>query len=678
MLKNQKKRFNPTAVLLLAALLIVPQTVGAPHAAAAVSAGPSDPAEIEKFADSLLNDPAFQNRLQGAGAVFTMVGDGKVLLNKGYGYADIETQTPVDADHTLFPIASVTKTVTTAAILQKVEKGELDLKQDVQAYMNGVTLPNETGVPVTIENLLTHTSGFNYGEGVMNIGDDPELWESLGTYIERSMPTVVREPGTSYRYDNFGFQLLGYILEEIDGQPYEDTLKQNIFEPLGMDNSGFSRDTQTISRMASAYDAQGQPIEIYDKGLSPGLSTSGGMLSTGSDMANFMLAMLGEPGEDGKRFLQSDTLANMQSVQFSMSNELPNSAYGFEYSFRELHNDEAVIGKGGDLPGYHSYLWLLPERGVGGMIMMNTDAYGSQGEVFKAFMDHYYPKPTDTSSSTPSQVAVSSEDLEAYAGIYRNLRNPFRYITVRNENGALELQPSGMMNYRLNPISGRVFSDSNGNKSGFGFDEKGQVSYLYTDYFTDTWYERVPNFKPYTDLQTEDPYTDSIETIRLMGLSTEESAETFGPEQPVTRSEFVGQLAKLSNSQPANSPARFEDARQDPNAGAIELFAEMGGITGYPDGTFRPERPVTREEASLMILRLSSGGADVVSSGSEIEWTEQPSKWAEDAVKFMIEAQLYGPEVKKDSAGAYDYAPSAPLLRQEAAIILVKLAATMG
>ena len=666
MFQLRKVNTKPAAALLLTVLLVLPHVAGVTTAAEASPRGPRDPAEIEQFADNLMT-----NRFKQSGAVLTIVGDGKVLLNKGYGYADIETQTPVDADRTLFAVASVSKTVTAAAVMQQVEQGKIDLDADVQTYMDGLTIPNETDVPVTMADLLTHTSGFERGEGDISLLMPPEARKTLDEFVEQSMPPVVREPGTVYRYDNFAYTLQGYILGKVLDMPYEEVIKQNIFEPLGMENSGFGRVEQTEGRLANAYSSEGQKLDVYKNGLAPAYAPSGGLVTTGSDMAKFMLAMLGE-GETG--ILQSDTITDMEAVHFKMSDRQPISGYGFEFFSRQSYNGEVVAGKGGDMGGFHSYMWLLPEQGVGAMFVTNTDTFASYDGIFKSFMDHYYPK-TEATSINEEFPTLSTEELAKYEGYYRNLRQPSRYAQVTADDGFLQFQSSEMLNFRLQPQSSEAdfFRDTYGNGVGFHKDKEGRVDYLYSDYYKDTWYEKMPDFEAYQDVDADGPYADSIEAIRLMGLSTEESEKNFGPEEAVTRSEFVGQLAKVANSQLLNTPSRFADVQDDPNVQAIQLFTELGGITGYPDGTFRPDQPITREEAALMVFRIASASYGTSLSESTVTFSDPPSSWAADGVKFMIDSQLYDQEVQRDPDGTYNYRPTAPLLRQEAAITLVKL-----
>ncbi|MDO3409394.1 beta-lactamase family protein [Saccharibacillus sp. CPCC 101409] len=633
---------------------------------AAQANGPNNPAEVEQFIDSVFNRTAVQNRLQGAGVVVTVVGNGTALLSKGYGYADIETRAPVDADRTLFRIGSITKTVTAAAVMQLADQGKIDLEQDVQTYMNGLTFADDAGTPVTMADLLTHTSGFDYTEGPVVAGKYKDA-EALDAYVKHYMPSVIRQPGTVYRYDNFGYNLQGYIVQQVAGAPYEETLRRNLFEPLAMNDSGFDLNEETKNRLATAYDSSMQKIESLP--TNPLVSPTGGMLTTGADMGKFMLAMLGRTNPGGVQVLSGQSLEKMESAQFGFSAEMPNTTYGLAYTAHQLNNDEEVVGKGGNLPGFASHLWLLPERGVGVFISTNNDAYDAAPEFFRDFMNHYYPSQTKAASS---ETAPGSVDLQAYEGIYRDLRTPELYVNVRAANDRLEMQSNAPMSVQMNlvPSGENMFVDLYGNRIGFRLDEEGRGRYLNVD-SEGSWYERLPDYPAYKDVKTDSPYADSINAERLMGLSPAESEPNFRPEQPVTRSEFAWQIGVLTHLAPSKKPSRFDDTESDPNTAWIELLAELGAFGDSPGGSFRPQDPITREEAAQIVYLLVDEEVP-----ADIELTEQPSEAAREAVEFMIQSQFYGPEVTRSESGRYDYRPFDPLLRQEMALMIVKMSAS--
>nr|WP_242069438.1 serine hydrolase [Paenibacillus dendritiformis] len=178
--------------------------------------------DVEAFADEF-----FARRdvkaLGVPGALFVVVKDGKVLLQKGYGYADAEKKVPVDPEKTLFRIASVSKVFTAAAVMQLVEQGKIELHRDVQHYLGDIQMKNDIGSPVTMEHLLTHTTGFDVVDPPVgdSISYDLASEVKLEDYVKKWMPAVTRTPGEVYKYDNMASMLQGYIVQQVAGVPFK-------------------------------------------------------------------------------------------------------------------------------------------------------------------------------------------------------------------------------------------------------------------------------------------------------------------------------------------------------------------------------------------------------------------------------------------------------------------------
>ncbi len=179
--------------------------------------------------------------------------NGKVILRKGYGMAEMEWQIP-NSPETKFRLGSITKQFTAMLIMQLVEDGKISLDATISDYLTNYR--KDTGSKITIHNLLTHTSG------IPNYTDDPDLM----TRAIRNPMTVDElvtkfcsgdlefEPGSKYSYSNSGYVILGAIIEEVTGKKYEDVLKENILIPVGMSNSGYDHTSPIIENRASGYD----------------------------------------------------------------------------------------------------------------------------------------------------------------------------------------------------------------------------------------------------------------------------------------------------------------------------------------------------------------------------------------------------------------------------------------
>src|SRR6266446_8784390 len=191
----------------------------------------------------------YVSQKQFMGAVLVARGS-DVLLSKGYGSANLEWEIP-DSPSTKFRLCSITKQFTAASILLLEERGKLKVNDPVKKYLPDVTAPWDK---VTVFHLLTHTSGIPSFTGF----PDYESTEAIPSPAEK---TVARfrdkplefEPGEKWNYSNSGYVLLGYLIEKISGQPYAKFVQENIFDPLGMKDSGYDSNSALILRRASGY-----------------------------------------------------------------------------------------------------------------------------------------------------------------------------------------------------------------------------------------------------------------------------------------------------------------------------------------------------------------------------------------------------------------------------------------
>src|SRR4029077_14136399 len=173
--------------------------------------------DFETFLDALIPSQ-LQNR-NIAGAVVSVVKDGQVLFQKGYGYADVEEKKPVLPDQTVFRSGSISKLFTATAVMQLVEQGKADLDRDVNDYLD-FPIPKTYAEPVTLRQLLTHTGGFEETLKNLFVAHESDI-KPLRSYLMNEMPARVSPPGKIPSYSNYGFTLAGYIVERVSGEKFE-------------------------------------------------------------------------------------------------------------------------------------------------------------------------------------------------------------------------------------------------------------------------------------------------------------------------------------------------------------------------------------------------------------------------------------------------------------------------
>ncbi len=353
-----------------------------------------------------------------AGAVVVVVKDGKVLLQKGYGYADIATRKPVDPDTTLFRPGSVSKLFAWTAVMQLVEQGKLDLDHDVNAYLD-FTVPPYDGQPVTMRNLMTHTAGFEESAKYL-IGAEPWAAPSLDRYLKENMPERIFPPGKIPSYSNYGATLAGYIVQRVSGQPFADYIDQHIFAPLGMQHATVRQPLPANLRplMSSGYeDATGKPKPFEIVGPAPAGSSS----VSGADMARFMIAHLQDGQFNGAQILKPETARMMHSTALNNLPPLNSMLLGF---YQMNRNGHRIIGHAGDSQWFHSELFLFPDDGVGFFISLNSVGVdGAAGPIRQAlheeFADRYFPGPNPGGQPNASH---ATNDASRLAGTYLSSR----------------------------------------------------------------------------------------------------------------------------------------------------------------------------------------------------------------------------------------------------------------
>lgn len=620
--------------------------------------GPSDPKEVEAFADKLFASSTLQKL---PGAVFVVVKDGQILFRKGYGYADVKTKKPMDPDTTVLRFASITKPFASTALLQLAEQGKLDLKKDISTYLGDLTIPRKVDGALTAEHLMTHTSGFDYPEAP----DDLSITTNAD-YVRKYMPTVVRKPGTSYSYDNFGFRLQGYLVERITGVPFHEYGLKHILQPLGMTHSSFIMTPEAKKNLATGYTGTGEVIPYYE--VSPADGPDGSLVSTGSDMAKYMIAMLNGGTYNGQRILQSDTVREMMKIRVSSHSKMPNTSYGFESLYQDSFNGQHIISKGGNLPGFGSFIWLMPERNVGFMVIYNRNEDAKEdfrNIVFRSFMDHYYPDQRPD----PVETIPDKDTVTKLVGEYRDLRVGFRTIRITEQaDGKIQLIDSIYGSQTLSQIDTLLFRTVKGNYVAFKQNEIDGISHM--DYNNVAWYEKLslPDIH-YADVNLDHPYRSYIQDIIMRSGDTEHKG-LFRPASPITRAEFVSMLIKCLRLQPSLHPSSFVDMKGHLAEKDVQTAYEVGFVTGASGKHFKPDTPILRQEAAMIVWRFAKYlGAPL----QEAKLAGDTDAWAIDGVKYAAAMHKYGPEITPRADGSIDYESKRSMLRQEAAALISTL-----
>ena len=347
-----------------------------------------------------------------AGATVAIVKDGKLLFEKGYGFADVAAKKPVDANETLFRPGSISKLFTWTAVMQQVEQGKLDLDRDVNEYID-YKIPDAFGKPITLKNLLTHTPGFE--ESVKDLITFKQDSPDLGRYLKAHIPRRIFPPGTVPAYSNYGAALAGYIVERVSGEPFNQYVEAHIFKPLGMGHSTFVQPLppELAGNMSLGYSvASEKPLQAFEV-VTP--FPAGSLSSTADDMSRFMLAHLQDGRLGDAQILKPETAQLMHSRLFGLDPAANAMAYGF---YEETRNGHRIVGHAGDTGAFHSDLHLVLDSGLGFFVSYNSAGRGQVSPrtiLWEAFLDRYFP-------FEPPTAAVPGERRTGHRRDQRQLR----------------------------------------------------------------------------------------------------------------------------------------------------------------------------------------------------------------------------------------------------------------
>jgi CubicO group peptidase (beta-lactamase class C family) len=427
-----------TAVLVFSALQAAAEPV--------VSTAPLTKADVESWLDGLI--PNAIDRGDIAGGVIVVVKDGQVLAEKGYGYSDVAKKTPVDPEQTLFRPGSISKTFTATAVMQLVEQGKLGLDVDVNQYLD-FKIPPREGQPITLRNIMTHTTGFEETlKGLM--GSAIPL--PLGDYLKAWIPERVFPPGKIPAYSNYASALAGYIVQRVSGEPFADYAQNHILTPLGMTHSSFQQPLPQalLSQMSQGYmTASGQPSYYEMVGVAP----AGSLAATGADMGKYMIAHLQNGSYNGAQILKPETAIAMHAAQPKIYPALNAMALNF---YEHSRNGHRVIAHNGGTQYFHSDLHLFIDDGVGIFISLNSP--GSEGAagalhdaLFHGFADRYFPPAAPLAPATVD-AATAKQHAKLMAGSWESSRRSYsNFVAVSSLLGGLQIvaNDDGTISLRL-------------------------------------------------------------------------------------------------------------------------------------------------------------------------------------------------------------------------------------
>ena len=307
--------------------------------------------------------------------------------------------------------------------MQMVEAGKLDLDADVNSYLD-FKIPATYAQPITLKHILAHTAGFEDGGLGYLIQYFPDHGPELAEAMEKYIPLRVNAPGEVTSYSNYATALAGLIVQNVSGKPFNQYVKEHIFDPLGMTYATFEEPLpqHLAEHMVKGYAREAGKFDEKPYEMINSFGPAGAVAASAEDMAKFMQAHLNLGELNGQRILQEDTARQMHSVIFAGDKRLQGMAHGFyEHNF----NGHRLIGHGGDTMQFHTDMMIDVEQNLGIFVSyMNTVSNKARNGFVKQIYDHYFPQ--ELAPLTPP--ADFAGRAAKYAGTYTFWRRNFSSI----------------------------------------------------------------------------------------------------------------------------------------------------------------------------------------------------------------------------------------------------------
>ena len=501
-----------TAAMTTGAVTTDPVVAGAiPIAAAPANPGarlaagqPLPPNELEAFVDGVVKDAMAREHI--AGVTVSVVQNGQVVLKKGYGFASLNPQRPVDPDRTLFRIASISKTFTWIALMKEVEAGRMRLNQPVNLYLPEKVQVKDQGYdqPVRVANLMDHSPGFEDRALGQLFEDRASRVRPLELYLRQERPRRVHAPGVISTYSNYGVALAGEAVAYSAGKPFERLIEDEILLPLGMSHTTFREPRPAKAGLPAPMPAAlaadiALPMHWTPRGfeqrnyeyvghIAPAASAS----STAGDMARYMIMLLNGGQLNGVTVFGPTTAQAFRTPLRRTPVGINGWAHGF-MSF-DLAGGYRGYGHGGDTLEFHSSLVTVPALNLGVFISTNS-ATGAPlaGRFASRLVQQFYAAPQVFPRAGSPALAA---DGEAVSGYYLTSRRAYSglegFVTSAVGGTTVSVTPQGRLVTASRdetrtwvpdgPLSDRLFIGADGDRRIAFTNEGGQAGAFLVSY----------------------------------------------------------------------------------------------------------------------------------------------------------------------------------------------------
>ncbi len=457
---------NSTKILLCFIFLVI-----FPHYLLCQNPSQSD---YTKFLDSL--NARIQEGMKNQnipGLSIAIVDGDKTIWSKGFGLTDISKRQPVNGS-TLFSVQSISKTYTTIGFLRAVERGEIRFDDKlVRHYPTFIAKTRYGGdeiQKITFRHLLSHWAGFPHEAPLGGNYDD--RYSTFNEHIESLSDSWMKaRVGSRYSYSNVGIDLVGYALQRVSKKPFEQYMKTEVLEPLGMKDSTFSFSEARGSKNFAQGHIEGKPVPVMRVPMQP----SGGMYSTADDLAKFIVFALNQGKINNRQFIAEKNLDEISEIHFPLKNQT--GGYGLGMEIGQIYGSK-LLRHGGSGYGYSTMQAWLPEYNIGVVVLANAGDIGFSDElaheVLRKMVEIKNPSTVSKikdNNQSKSFAPESGNSLKKFEGNYKTYG---QVVGILTENNHLVLR-RGNSKTILKRIGVNSFATENGEALDFKFGKNGQI-----------------------------------------------------------------------------------------------------------------------------------------------------------------------------------------------------------
>ena len=403
------------------------------------------------------------------GAVIAVVSGERVVYQKAFGVANVETAAPMQPEM-LFRLGSTTKMFTAAALLTLAEKNKIKFNESIGTHVKGLHPKIASATP---HHLLSNSAGFRDFAATMLSNDDASLGNMLRSWKD---DVFFAEQGEIYSYSSAGFWLSGFVIEELHGKPYADAMDELVFKPLGLERTTLRPFLAITYPFATGHVVdKGKPVIIRPMFNNVAMWPAGSIFSNAKDLSRWAIALMNDGRADGQQLLSPSLIKQLTGHQVPVPGE-PDSYYGYGVTVFKLKGLE-FVGHGGFSRGYGSMVQMVPSRKFAVIVLTNKSGETMRKSLNKA-TELGLGLKDDASQQATAVAPVTSSEINEYVGNYSHA--PLTW-EVFIKDGKLNLKLDGK-EYLLTKSGDRKFTygAQNENEIVFVPGKSGRIDFVFT------------------------------------------------------------------------------------------------------------------------------------------------------------------------------------------------------